>query len=51
MKRYLALCPDAPNAKAAQEKLYIWEEKAKKAASQSPAGSPSVGTPKPTIRK
>jgi tetratricopeptide (TPR) repeat protein len=25
MKRYLQLVPDAPNARAAQDKIYIWE--------------------------
>jgi tetratricopeptide (TPR) repeat protein len=29
MKRYLELVPDAANAKAAREKMYLWEEKAK----------------------
>jgi hypothetical protein len=29
MKRYLELVPDAPNAKATREKLYLWEMKAK----------------------
>lgn len=29
MQRYLALVPDAKDAKAAREKIYIWEEKAK----------------------
>lgn len=29
MKRYLELVPDAKDAKAAQEKIFIWEEKAK----------------------
>lgn len=28
MKRYLALVPDAPNARAAQDKIYEWEGKA-----------------------
>ncbi|HVE14991.1 MAG TPA: tetratricopeptide repeat protein [Elusimicrobiota bacterium] len=28
MKRYLALVPDAPNARAAQDKIYDWERKA-----------------------
>jgi regulator of sirC expression with transglutaminase-like and TPR domain len=27
MKRYLALVPDAPNARAAQDKIYEWEGK------------------------
>jgi tetratricopeptide (TPR) repeat protein len=27
MKRYLALVPDAPNARAAQDKIYDWERK------------------------
>jgi tetratricopeptide (TPR) repeat protein len=27
MKRYLALVPDAPNARAAQDKIYSWERK------------------------
>lgn len=31
MKRYLELVPGAPNAKAAREKMYLWEEKAKEA--------------------
>ena len=29
MKRYLLLVPDAPDAKAAREKMIVWEEKAK----------------------
>lgn len=29
MKRYLELSPDAKDAKAAQEKIYVWEEKVK----------------------
>jgi tetratricopeptide (TPR) repeat protein len=29
MKRYLELAPEAKDAKAAQEKIFIWEEKAK----------------------
>ncbi len=29
MKRYLLLVPDAPNARAAQERIWLWEEKAK----------------------
>jgi tetratricopeptide (TPR) repeat protein len=29
MKRYLALEPDAANARAMQDKIYLWEEKAK----------------------
>ncbi len=29
MKRYLELVPDAKNANAAREKMYLWEEKAK----------------------
>lgn len=29
MKHYLALMPDAPDAKAAREKIIIWEDKAK----------------------
>lgn len=28
MKRYLALVPGAPNARAAQDKIYVWERKA-----------------------
>jgi tetratricopeptide (TPR) repeat protein len=28
MKRYLALAPDAPNARTAQDKIYDWERKA-----------------------
>jgi tetratricopeptide (TPR) repeat protein len=28
MKKYLALVPDAPNARAAQDKIYEWEDKA-----------------------
>jgi hypothetical protein len=28
MKRYLALVPDAPDARAAQDKIYDWERKA-----------------------
>jgi hypothetical protein len=31
MKRYLELVPDAANAKAAREKMYLWEVKAKEA--------------------
>jgi len=27
MKRYLALCPYVPDAQAARDKMYIWEEK------------------------
>ena len=27
MKRYLRLSPDAPNARAAQDKIYVWERK------------------------
>jgi tetratricopeptide (TPR) repeat protein len=34
MKRYLLLVPDAKNAKAAREKMYLWEEKAKEARTQ-----------------
>gem|GEM_PF-687258 len=30
MKRYLALVPDAPNARAAQDKIYDWEHKMSK---------------------
>jgi Flp pilus assembly protein TadD len=30
MKRYLALVPNAPNARAAQDKIYDWERKAQK---------------------
>lgn len=30
MKRYLLLSPDAPNARAAQDKIYVWERKAGK---------------------
>jgi tetratricopeptide (TPR) repeat protein len=29
MDRYLALCPDAADARAARDKMYVWEEKAK----------------------
>jgi tetratricopeptide (TPR) repeat protein len=29
MKRYLALAPDAPNARAAQDKIYEWEGRAR----------------------
>ena len=25
MKKYVALVPDAPNARAAQDKIYVWE--------------------------
>jgi hypothetical protein len=28
MKRYLMLVPDAPNARALQDKIYNWERKA-----------------------
>jgi hypothetical protein len=27
MRRYLLLVPDAPNARAAQDKIYEWEAK------------------------
>jgi len=30
MKRYLALAPDAPNARAAQDKIYEWEDEIKR---------------------
>jgi hypothetical protein len=30
MRHYLVLMPDAPDAKAAREKVIIWEDKAKK---------------------
>lgn len=30
MKRYLALAPNAPNARAAQDKIYAWERKVQK---------------------
>lgn len=49
IKRYLALVPDAPNARAAQDKVYDWERKAaaaEKAADQSAeraAPAPSAG--------
>ena len=39
MQRYLALVPDAPDARAAQDKIYIWEAKAK--SSQDPGSSVS----------
>jgi hypothetical protein len=29
LKRYLALVPDAPNARAMQDKIYVWEGMAK----------------------
>jgi len=35
MKSYLVLCPDAKDALASRDKMYVWEEKAKKAAKQS----------------
>ena len=31
MKNYLALAPDAPDAKTARDQMFIWEEKAKEA--------------------
>jgi tetratricopeptide (TPR) repeat protein len=31
MKRYLVLVPNAPNARAAQDKIYEWEDKAGRA--------------------
>jgi tetratricopeptide (TPR) repeat protein len=34
MKHYLELVPDAANAKAAREKMYLWEGKAKEGASE-----------------
>jgi hypothetical protein len=34
MKCYLELVPDAPNAKAAREKIYLWEGKAKEDTTQ-----------------
>lgn len=39
MQRYLALVPDAPDARAAQDKIYIWEAKANSA--QDPGSSVS----------
>jgi tetratricopeptide (TPR) repeat protein len=30
MKRYLALAPEAPNARAAQDKIYVWERNVSK---------------------
>jgi tetratricopeptide (TPR) repeat protein len=30
MKRYLELAPEAPNARAAQDKIYVWERNASK---------------------
>jgi predicted TPR repeat methyltransferase len=30
MKHYLQLAPDAPNARAAQDKIYDWERRASK---------------------
>jgi tetratricopeptide (TPR) repeat protein len=38
MQRYLALMPDAPDARAAQDKIYVWEAKAK----ESPSGAPAT---------
>jgi tetratricopeptide (TPR) repeat protein len=36
MRRYLEMVPDAPDAKAARENMYIWEEKAKRDTSADP---------------
>lgn len=48
MKKYLALVPDAPDARAAQDKIYEWERfEAKKATVQVPAPpAGNVATPK-----
>jgi tetratricopeptide (TPR) repeat protein len=37
MQRYLLLVPDAPNARAAQDKIYIWQGKPQSLPSQPPA--------------
>jgi len=49
IKRYLELSPDAPDAKAARENMYIWEEKAKIDNSGDPTQSDVK--PTPTRRK
>ncbi|HVE13497.1 MAG TPA: tetratricopeptide repeat protein [Elusimicrobiota bacterium] len=43
MKRYLALVPDAPNAREAQDKVYEWDGKAKAALVEQPAVEKSTG--------
>ncbi|MBZ5702668.1 MAG: hypothetical protein LAN84_12580 [Acidobacteriia bacterium] len=45
MKRYLEMVPEAPDAKAARENVYIWEEKAKTDTSGDPtvtSGAPNA---------
>ncbi len=42
MKRYLELCPDAPEADAARQEMYIWEEKAKESSFPIPEGVSSL---------
>jgi hypothetical protein len=39
MQRYLALVPDAPDARAAQDKIYVWQSKSKESQVGVPAAS------------
>ena len=45
MQRYLALVPDAQNARAAQDKVYVWQGKPQSLPSQPPA-PPEPESPK-----
>lgn len=47
MRKYLVIVPDAPDARAAQDKIYEWEGLARKAGSQ----SVEFGTPDGTVRE
>ncbi|HEY7585236.1 MAG TPA: tetratricopeptide repeat protein [Candidatus Deferrimicrobiaceae bacterium] len=44
MRKYLVIVPDAPDARAAQDKIYEWEGLARKAGPQSVESGTSVGT-------
>jgi hypothetical protein len=48
MKRYLMLAPNAPNARAAQDKIYDWERKAPTTATAQPTPSGGQTTPSQT---
>ena len=42
MDRYLALCPDSADSRAARDKMYIWQEKAKDPAAAAAGAAPSA---------
>lgn len=49
MKRYLLLVPDAPDARAAQDKIYEWERKTEVAAERETMSQPPVVSTSPKL--